>query len=65
MNLLCFQNVASRDMAILLQKIAGLVQKEKKYMFSGEETSVGTKGARFEAGGQHTRKNQLVSCDVG
>jgi len=39
--------------------------KEKIYMFSGEETSVGTKGFRFEAGGQHTRKNQLVSCDVG
>jgi hypothetical protein len=39
--------------------------KEKKNLFSGEETSVETKGARFEAGGQHTRKNQLVSCDVG
>jgi len=50
MNLLRFQNVASWDVAILLQKIAGLVQK-KKNLFSGEETSVETKGARFEAGG--------------
>jgi hypothetical protein len=38
-------------MAILLQKIAGLVQKREKNLFSGEETSVETKGARFEAGG--------------